>query len=132
MVNDSGLLCFLRGVNRQALQRERSLIGGIMENFVVMELIKQIGWAATACRLQHYRNLRGDEVDAVLEAADKRVVGIEVKASMDVGPSDFRGLKALATDAGDRFTRGFVLYTGHEVIRYAENLWAAPIASLWR
>ncbi len=132
MINDSGLLCFLRGANRQALERERNMIGGIMENFVAMELTKQIGWSTPACRLLHYRSLRGEEVDAVIEAADKRVVGVEVKASMDVSPSDFRGLASLAGAAGDRFKRGFVLYSGDKVIRYGENLWALPISALWQ
>jgi len=42
----------------------------------------------------------GNEVDTVLEAADKRVVGVEIKASMDVNPSDFNGLRSLALNAG--------------------------------
>jgi len=74
---------------------------------------------------------RGNEVDTVLEAADKRVVGVEIKASMDVNPSDFNGLRSLALNAGQRFHRGFLLYTGNEVIQYDKNLWAVPVASLW-
>jgi len=73
----------------------------------------------------------GNEVDTVLEAADKRVVGVEIKASMDVNPSDFDGLRSLALNAGQRFHRGFLLYTGNEVIQYYKNLWAVPVASLW-
>jgi len=73
----------------------------------------------------------GNEVDTVLEAADKRVVGVEIKASMDVNPSDFNGLRSLALNAGQRFHRGFLLYMGNEVIQYDKNLWAVPVASLW-
>jgi len=130
-INDTGLLCYLRGINQQALERERSLLGSVMENFVVMELTKQIGWAAKKCNLLHFRSHVGDEVDVVLEAADKRIVGVEVKASMDIHPSDFNGLRVLGKAAGDRFHRGFLFYTGNEVIRYAEGLWAVPHSTLW-
>lgn len=130
-INDSGLLCYLRGINQQALERERSLLGSVLENFVAMELTKQIGWAALKCNLLHFRSHAGDEVDAVLEAADKRIVGIEVKSSMDIHPSDFKGLRVLAKTAGDRFHRGFLLHTGTEVLQYDKNLWAVPICALW-
>jgi predicted AAA+ superfamily ATPase len=130
-INDSGLLCYLRGLNVQALEKQRGLLGSVLENFVVMELTKQLGWASVRCGLLHYRDHQGNEVDTVLEAADKRVVGVEIKASMDVNPSDFNGLRSLALNAGQRFHRGFLLYTGNEVIQYDKNLWAVPVASLW-
>jgi predicted AAA+ superfamily ATPase len=130
-INDSGLLCYLRGLNVQALEKQRGLLGSVLENFVVMELTKQLGWASVRCGLLHFRDHQGNEVDTVLEAADKRVVGVEIKASMDVNPSDFNGLRSLALNAGQRFHRGFLLYTGNEVIQYDKNLWAVPVASLW-
>jgi hypothetical protein len=61
----------------------------------------------------------------------RRVVGVEIKASMDVNPSDFNGLRSFALNAGQRFHRGFLLYTGNEVIQHDKNLWAVPVASLW-
>jgi uncharacterized protein len=130
-INDTGLLCYLRGLDVKALKRERLLLGSVMENFVVMELAKQIGWADVHCGLLHFRSVKGDEVDVVLEAADKRIMGVEVKASMDVTPLDFNGLRMLAETAGDRFHRGILLYTGNEVIQYAPNMWAVPVASIW-
>jgi len=72
--------------------------------------------------LLHYRHQQRHKVDAVLEAADKRVVGIEVKASMDVNPADFKGLRALAAAAGERFYREFLLYTGNDTLHYDKNL----------
>jgi hypothetical protein len=97
-----------------------------------MELTKQLGWASARMNILHYRDRQGAEVDAVLEAADKRIVGIEVKASMDVNPSDFNGLRSLAAAARERFHRGFFFYTGNEVIQFDKNLWALPVASLWQ
>jgi hypothetical protein len=45
--------------------------------------------------------------------------------------ADFRGLKKLAETAGDRFTRGVVLYGGNETLSFGPRLIAAPIATLW-
>jgi len=70
-------------------------------------------------------------VDLVLEADDGRVVGIEVKASASVGPHDFAGLEALREEAGARFHRGLVLYTGAEPLPFGKGLVAVPLAALW-
>jgi hypothetical protein len=64
-------------------------------------------------RLHHDRNRDGVEVDAVLEAADGRVVGIEVKAGATV-------------------RAGFVLYTGGQGLSFGERLRALPIDALRR
>lgn len=131
MLNDSGLLCFLKGLDREALQRERGQLGGVLENFVAMECRKQAGWAKLAVQILHFRDSRGNETDIVLEAPDKRIVGLEVKASQDIHPTDFKGLRVLAAAAGERFHRGFLVYTGNEVRQYDTRLWAIPAASLW-
>jgi predicted AAA+ superfamily ATPase len=102
-----------------------------MENFAVMEIAKQLGWSDLRCEMMHFRSPSGDEADVVLEAPDKRVVGVEIKASMDVSPSDFKGLRTLGEIAGKRFHKGILLYTGNDVIQYGRNLWAVPLASLW-
>ena len=64
----------------------------------------------------HCRTQTGQEVDIVLEDARGMVVGVEVKSSATIGTGDFKGLKALAEEAGDTFLRGIVLYTGRESI----------------
>jgi predicted AAA+ superfamily ATPase len=130
-LNDSGLLCYLRGLNTVALHNERSVLGGVLENFVVMELTKQLGWAEAQYTLTHFRDQAGHEVDVVLESMDKRIVGIEIKASMDIRPCDFNGIRFLAKTAGEHFHRGFLLYMGSEVLRYDENLWALPVSAIW-
>jgi hypothetical protein len=75
--------------------------------------------------------MAGQEVDLVLEAPGQRVAGVEVRASAKVGPSDFKGLRALAEAAGDSFVRGVVLYLGDQCVPFADNLWALPVAKMW-
>jgi len=131
-LNDSGLACHLRGVDAKALAEDRNRAGALVENFVAMELVKQISWSRTRSTIHHFRDVAGNEVDFVLEAPDGRIVGIEVKCSSDLGGRDWRGLETLASATGKDFTQGIILYTGHQRIACGENLLALPIASLWK
>jgi hypothetical protein len=72
------------------------------------------------------------EVDMVLERDDGMIVGIEVKASATVRPSDFAGMKTLARVCGDRFAFGVVLYDGADVVPFGDRMVAAPLSCLWR
>jgi hypothetical protein len=45
---------------------------------------------------------------------------------------DFKGLRALAEDAGRRWVCGVFLYCGSELLPFGENLAAMPISALWR
>jgi predicted AAA+ superfamily ATPase len=92
---------------------------------------KQLGWSATRAKLFHYRTLPGQEVDLLLERADGRVVGLEVKASASVQGKDFRGLQNLAQALGTAFHRGIVLYGGQEVLPFGPGCWAMPWPVLW-
>jgi hypothetical protein len=56
---------------------------------------------------------------------------VEVKASATVKATDLRGLKRLASLAGDQFTLGVILYDGTETMPLGDRLWAAPISILW-
>lgn len=130
IVNDAGLLATLLGVDAARLENT-PLCGALMENFVIMELKKQISWSETKPAMLHYRTQTGQEVDVVLEDTAGRIVGIEIKSAKSVGGNDFRGLQSLADAAGDRFIRGIMLYGGSEIISFGSNLFAMPIDSLW-
>ena len=56
---------------------------------------------------------------------------VEVKALGTIRESDFRGLRKLQQIAGDRFTSGVVPYDGEASARFADDLLAVPIRSLW-
>jgi hypothetical protein len=60
------------------------------------------------------------------------LVGIEIKAGTTVTANDFKGLKALAADAGQRWVRGIILHSGSEMLSFGDNLVAMPISALWR
>ena len=132
VLNDTGLASHLLGVSETRLVREPTRLGGLLENFVAMEIIKDIGASESRPALYHWHTANRDEVDVVLEKRDGSLVGIEVKSSGTVTSSDFKGLRKLMKSTGDRFVRGIVMYTGERVVPFGEQLFAVPIGALWQ
>ncbi len=128
---DTGLCAHLQGRTVKRLGRDDAALGPLLENFVLGELARQLGWAATRATLRHYRTRDGVEVDAILEAADGRIVGIEVKSGETVRGEDFSGLRHLQARVPERFHHGLVLYTGSRTLPFGDRLLAAPIDALW-
>jgi hypothetical protein len=49
-----------------------------------------------------------------------------------LNPNDTAGLRALPAEVGRKWIRGIVLYTGLEVIPFANNLHGVPLQALWQ
>lgn len=130
-LNDTGLVCSLRQLRRGRLIEDRTLLGPLLENFVVMELKKQASWQDMSPQLYHFRDHMGNEVDIVMEGVDKRIVGIEVKAASVINNKDLKGLKKLQSIAGNSFAKGIVLYGGEQLLPLEKDLYAVPIHYLW-
>jgi len=129
---DTGIACHLLGQDANRLAEPGGAAGQLLENFVLMELARQLTWSEQRARLFHYRTKDKLEVDAVIETPDGRVIGIEVKAGATVRGEDLAGLRNLATLAGDRFVAGYVLYAGQQTLPFGEKLRALPLDALWR
>jgi uncharacterized protein len=129
---DSGIAAHLLGQDASRLAEPGGAAGPMLENFVLMELARQITWSDERVRLHHFRTRDKVEVDGVLESADGRVVAIEVKAGSTVRSEDLSGLRHLAQRLGSRFVAGFVLYTGGQSLPFGDRLRALPIDALWR
>jgi uncharacterized protein len=131
-LNDTGLLCHLRGEAVESLLAGRITAGNFLENFVVLEIIKQLSWSDSILKPFHFSIHKGAEVDLVLEDRSKQLYGIEIKSSASLNQDDFKGLKRFAEFAGEKFKRGIVFYTGDQVVGgFGENIQAVPIAALW-
>lgn len=128
---DSGLLSTLLDLTPAAASQHRDRFGHVLETFVYGELLKHVTWADDDYQLLYYRDHDQFEVDIVIENAAGQLVGVEVKATASVRQTDLRGLKRLASIAGDQFKLGVVLYDGTEILPLGDRLWAAPVSTLW-
>jgi uncharacterized protein len=129
---DTGIACHLIGQDAIRLGEPGGSAGPMMENFVTMELARQLTWSEERGRLYHYRTKDKLEVDAVIQTPDGRVVGIEVKSGATVRAEDLAGLRNLANLLDDRFVAGYVLYTGQQTLPFGEKIRALPMDALWR
>ena len=130
-LGDTGVACALLGLDADSLNRDRSMLGQMLETFVLQELRRQASWNEASITFHHFRDRDGAEVDIVLERGAHEVAGIEVKAAATVTASDFRGLRKLKEAAGKRFTSGVVLYDGEASVGFGEGFSAVPIRLLW-
>ncbi|NTG48415.1 ATP-binding protein [Agrobacterium rhizogenes] len=128
---DSGLLAAVRDDDEERLRRDRARFGPLLESFVVSEILKIAAWTDLQLSFSHYRTKDQDEVDLVIEDRRGRIVGIEVKASATVRPSDIKGLRQLKAATGDRFLRGLVLHDHDRITPFEENISAVPLSTLW-
>lgn len=132
---DSGVAAALLGKQAEALASPTDPAAGpLFETFLVNELAKQLTWCDTTARLFHFRDRAGAEVDSVLETADGRVVGVEIKSTSTPRQEDFRGL-ARVRDEVDRargeFVAGVLLHTGERRLPFGDRLVALPASDLW-
>lgn len=128
---DSGLLAALLDLAPAMIKQDRNRFGNVLESFVYGELLKHATTADGDYQLLYYRDHDQFEVDMVVENAGGQLIGIEVKSAASLKESDLRGLKRLASIAGNRFELGVILYDGTETLPLGDRLWAAPISSLW-
>lgn len=128
---DTGLLINQLRVNEKSILENGKLFGSILENFALLELKKLISFSLSPVDLYHYRTQTGTEVDMVLENRSGQIVGIEIKSSETISSEDWKGLKVLAEEMGEKMIRGIILYPGKEVVSFQKNKIAIPLSTLW-
>jgi uncharacterized protein len=128
---DSGLLSSLTNLTAELVHTNRSCFGHVLESFIYGELLKHAASSEDDYQLLYYRDHDQFEVDLVAENAAGQLIGIEIKAAASVKESDLRGLRRLASGAGNQFRLGVVFYDGVETVPLGERFWAVPISTLW-
>ena len=128
---DSGLLAVTVGATEEAVAKDRSIFGPLLETFLFSEVMKQASWLDDTCSLHFYRDKDQDEVDVVVESESGAIVGLEIKAGATVNAGDFRGLRKLSEASGNNFKLGLVLYDSESTIPFGNKMFAAPISCVW-
>lgn len=130
-LTDSGLAATLAGRTTADWLGDRAAMGGLLESFVVQQLIAQAAWTDPDLRFWHYRDRHGNEVDLVITRG-RETWGVEVKAATGVEPRDARGLRRLAAACGRDFRGGVVICTGQGVWRLGDpRIHSVGVDELW-
>lgn len=128
---DLNLLLYLMNTDIDGVYvTNKTLFGSIFENYVAIELAKQLAFSTVQASLYHYRTAAGKEIDFILEGPNASIVGVEVKARTSVTAHDFQHLESLQATMGKKFKRGIVVYLGNDVVSFGKNLWAVPATLL--
>lgn len=128
---DTALQLFLLNIDGERLSQDSPLFGNILENFVVMELVKQLSWNPKRIQMYHYRDYNHSEVDIILEGTEGALVAIEVKSSETISRNDFKGLKSFQEAKKEKFVQGILLYAGNMSLPFGDKLTALPLSALW-
>lgn len=132
-ISDMNLLAYLLNIGFENISAiDHKLFGSLLENFVAIELTKQLTFSETRARLYHFRTASGQEVDFILEGPQNAVAAIEVKSTSRVTANDFRHLEALRNELGKKFKQGLVFYQGKDVVPFGKDMWAIPVAMIWK
>ena len=132
-VADPALMAAAANLGERDVIGDGDLLGRLIETFVVAQIRGQLRALHRDVRAFHLRTKSGrQEIDLILEAPGRRVVGIEVKATAAPSRDDARHLMWLHDRIGDAFTAGVVFHTGPAAFPLGERLSAIPICALWR
>jgi len=107
---DSGLACYLLGIESQASLDRSPFLGSIFEGFVAAEIIKlQLGRGRPK-EIYYFRDQQGLEVDFIVPMGNARLVMIEAKASRTVLPAMAASLARLANAVSRYRVSSFVVH----------------------
>jgi predicted AAA+ superfamily ATPase len=130
---DSGLLCFLLGLDEDSLERS-PFLGALWEGYVFAEMRKVEAALGRGTRFWFYRDQRGREVDFVLERGGE-LSFVEAKWSEHPEPGDARVIAALdrelrAAAIGWRPGRHYLLSTTASPFPIAEGIEAVSESAI--
>ena len=108
---DVGLACYLLGIENEAQLSRDPLRGNLVENLVVLELMKARLNKGKDPQLYYFRDTHGHEVDVIFQSGHT-LIPIEIKASQTFNTDFLKNLKYFQQLVNGRAPTGFLLYAG--------------------
>ena len=111
---DTGLACFLLGINTVEQLDTHPLRGSLFENMVVNDMLKNGLNRGRQESLFFYRDKSQREVDILRLRQDDTLEAYEIKAGMTFHTEYFKNLHYLQSIIGERMKRTAVIYDGDQ------------------
>ena len=112
---DTGLLCWLLGIQKPEQLITHPLRGSIFETFVVSDLVKTELNSGRRPAFYFWRDSNGNEIDVIVEAGD-RLQPIEIKSGQTLNRDFFAGLERWVGLAKERAVEPTLIYGGTETL----------------
>lgn len=108
---DVGLATYLLGIeNKEQLSRD-PLKGHLVENLVILELLKERLNKGLDPHLYFFRDTHGHEVDLIFQSGHQ-LVPIEIKAAQTFNKEFLKNISYFQQLVGDRCVQGALIYAG--------------------
>jgi predicted AAA+ superfamily ATPase len=107
---DTGLACYLLGLESAAMLRRSPFLGPLFESFVASELLKMQVNRGKRRELYYFRDRQGLEVDFLVSLGNRRVVLLEAKASQTLHPRMAASMQRLKRAMPAYRTKSFVVH----------------------
>lgn len=108
---DTGLACYLLGINNTEQLERDPLRGNLFENAVIIDLLKQLMNSGLDDNFYFFRDSNGNEVDIIYEAG-RSIIPIEVKSSETFNTGFLKGINYLSKITDNKIEKSFLIYAG--------------------
>ncbi|MCR4811961.1 MAG: ATP-binding protein [Bacteroidales bacterium] len=116
---DTGLACYLLGIENETQISSDRMRGHLFENMVVADIVKQRANEGKDNDLMFYRDSNGNEID-LLVPHQQSFEGFEIKSSSTYNSSFEKGFKSVTDQLDARLVRRAVVYCGMQERRDAK------------
>jgi hypothetical protein len=123
---DTGLACYLLGINGADQLSRDPLRGGLYENFIILEVLKNRLNRGLRSELFFYRDSHGNEVDLLIRDG-RALIPVEIKSAQTFTPEFVKGIRSFRGAVGDRCAPGFVIYNGKQEHLYKDTRVLNPL-----
>ena len=110
---DTGLACYLLGIQQKEQLHLHPFRGALFENMVVAEMLKTRYNKGLRSNLYYFRDNTGNEIDVLIDEG-KKIIPVEIKSAETISPAFFRGLEFWGRLTGNK--TGYIVYGGTESI----------------
>lgn len=117
---DTGLACYLLGIENEEQLATHPAKGALFENMVVNEAMKNRLNRGKDPNLFFYRDKSQKEVD-LLHTQANEIYAYEIKSAQSFHKEFFKGIDYLKGIFGDRLTRTAVIYDGRDEMHTEQN-----------
>ena len=123
---DTGLLCYLRGIDSAEALEKLSDSGDFFENYVVSEIYKSFANMGKRPPLYYYRDANNrKEIDLIIEQ-NGMCYPIEIKESSNPDKKAVKNFDVLADAKGIKVGTGSVICNCRDMYPISDDVWAVP------
>lgn len=113
--SDTGLAAWLLGIETTKQMERDPLRGNLVENLVILELMKDRWNRGLEPRLYFWQDSQKNEIDALFQQGND-LIPIEIKSAKTFNPAFLKGIKAFRKLVEGRCSKSFLVYSGSEEV----------------